>query len=140
MDDAKFPIGDRIISSSKIITERRSSGLYNANSEILQSGKDSTKRRLSHFEIPKNKLELFSLQSGQIKEEEIEDEIEQASSQISKKEIENRVVNPVAPDFSPSELTLPVRNQGTQMIVVRFFWNRLLFMFEMKTWLRICFP
>jgi hypothetical protein len=105
MDDAKFPVGDRIIGSSKIITKRRSSGLYNASSEILQPGKDSTKRRLSHFEISKNKLELFSHQSGQIKEEEIEDEIEQVSSQISKKEIEIGVVTPLGPDFSPSELT-----------------------------------
>jgi hypothetical protein len=105
MDDSKFPIGDRIIGSSNIISEKRSSEFYNASSEILQSGKDSLKKRLPHFEMSKNKLELFSHQSGQIKEEEIEDEIEQVSSQISKKEIEIGVVTPLGPDFSPSELT-----------------------------------
>ena len=126
MENGGLAIGDENINESNIIEERRRNAAFSGANEFLPNNPEASKRRLTHFQGANSRLEILSMQSGQIKEEEgeeEEEEIEGVSFTVSKREMQIGINTPIAPDFCMSEPPTPVRNQAEQFYIVRFFWK-----------------
>jgi hypothetical protein len=125
MEYGGLAIGGENIGESNIIEERRRNSAFSGANNFLPNNPEAGKRRLSHFQGSNSRMEILSMQSGQIKEEEGEEEEENegVSSTVSKREIQIGVNTPIAPDCCMSEPPTPVRNQAEQFYIVRFFWK-----------------